>query len=114
MLIHRMTSIRIVFTLALFSLAVGLSQGNPGQPERAESQKPAAAIVAAKARALDGTPLPAGPAQPLQGLVDASYEQCVTICEGLADGCRATGGRKGDCAAIYLGCVRRCAARHAK
>ena len=116
MLINKMKAIRFAIVLALVAAAVGLSQENRIWPEEAKSQNFAAAPMAvAKVRATEGTPLPAGPAQSLQGLVgDTSYEQCVTICEGIADGCRETGLRKGDCAAIYLGCVRRCATKYAK
>lgn len=113
---RRMKAIRIAFVLALVVVAVGLSQENRIWPEGAESQNFWAAPVAvAKVRATEGTPLPAGPAQAVAGFIgDTSYEQCVTICEGIADGCRETGVRKGDCAAIYLGCVRRCATKYAK
>jgi hypothetical protein len=116
MLIIRMKAIRIAILLALVVVAVGLSEDSPKWPEVAKPRNFAAAASAvAKVRTTEGTPLPGGPAQSLQGFVgDTSYEQCVTICEGIADGCRETGLRKGDCAAIYLGCVRRCATKYAK
>ena len=117
MLINTMKTIRVAFVLAIVAAggAVCHQSPRPESPDPQKSQAAAAPHTLMKVRAVDGTPLPPRPAQPIGSLAgDTSYEQCVAICEGLADGCRITGMRPNYCASLYASCARRCATKYGR